>query len=181
MIRLAKMAKLAIILLDRASFIIRRRNHHTILQNINLLSLPLLLHSTQNIRRCQFLVHLLWIIKCIMADHTLSEPPSQKEKRSRSKFKKSRGACLTCKYISSIYRLAQHHTLLSSYLDYHDEQHWSVLLSGLKNRIMATTNCTMCTSDLYFPHFLFLQLQSSQQNFKGKLANSKLKNSTYKM
>ncbi|KAF7916318.1 hypothetical protein BELL_0209g00060 [Botrytis elliptica] len=32
-----------------------------------------------------------------MADHTLSEPPSQKEKRSRSKFKKSRGACLTCK------------------------------------------------------------------------------------
>ncbi|KAA8565575.1 hypothetical protein EYC84_009427 [Monilinia fructicola] len=32
-----------------------------------------------------------------MTDQTLSEPLPQKEKRSRSKFKKSKGACLTCK------------------------------------------------------------------------------------
>jgi hypothetical protein len=33
----------------------------------------------------------------------------------------------------------------------YDEQHWSVLLSGLKNRHMTTTKCILCASDFVLP------------------------------
>lgn len=42
-------------------------------------------------------------------------------------------------------------TLFQSSTTYHDEQHWSVLLSGLKNRHMTITIAFKCTSELLLP------------------------------